>query len=365
MHFVIFGLTVSSSWGNGHATLWRGLLKAMGRRGHTATFYERDVPYYASTRDGWPTPKGITIRFFDSFKSIREEIESDLARADVALVTSYCHDGSAASQMVFESKVAVSAFYDLDTPVTLDAVHSGERVGYLPDDGLAKFNVVLSYTGGRALEELRSHLGATEVAPLYGWADPETHAPAASMAEFRSTLSYLGTYAADRQQALEELFIAPARALPEERFVIGGAQYPDAFPWSENIFFVRHLPPACHSSFFCSSRATLSVTRRAMAKYGYCPSGRLFEATACGTPLLSDTWEGLETFFTSGSEILPVRTQGDVVAALSLSDCELIRIGEAARARTLAHHTAEHRVSELEAICDCVAARGSLGMPGN
>jgi spore maturation protein CgeB len=365
MHFVIFGLTVSSSWGNGHATLWRGLLKAMARRGHTASFYERDVSYYASTRDGWPTPKGIAVRLFDSLEGIRGDIARDLASADVALVTSYCQDGPAAAQLIFDSKVRVRAFYDLDTPITLDALRSGECVEYLPEDGLARFDIVLSYTGGRALDELRSRLGATQVFPLYGWVDPETHAVSASTPEFRSTLSYLGTYAADRQKALEELFVSPARAMPSERFVIGGAQYPDGFPWSENIFFVRHLPPGCHSSFFCSSRATLSVTRRAMAEYGYCPSGRLFEASACGTPLLSDTWEGLSSFFTPGSEILPVQTQQDVVAALSLSDNELIRIGEAARAHTLAHHTAEHRVSELEAIFELVAARTALGIPGN
>ena len=365
MHFVIFGLTVSSSWGNGHATLWRGLLKAMGRRGHTASFYERDVPYYASTRDDWPAPDGITIRLFESLDTIQEEIARDLARADVALVTSYCQDGCAASQLIFRSKVAVSAFYDLDTPVTLDAVRLGERVSYLPDNGLAQFDIILSYTGGRALDELRSRLGARQVAPLYGWVDPETHNPAASKPEFRATLSYLGTYAADRQQALEELFVSPARALPSERFAIGGAQYPDTFPWSQNIYFVRHLPPACHSSFFCSSRATLSVTRRAMAEYGYCPSGRLFEATACGTPLLSDIWEGLETFFEPGVEILPVRTHQDVIDVLSLSDSELLRLGQAARARTLAHHTAEHRVSELESICQSIAARDSLDMRGN
>jgi spore maturation protein CgeB len=365
MHFVIFGLTVSSSWGNGHATLWRGLLKAMDRRGHTAKFYERDAPYYASTHDGWPTPNGITIRLFDSFEEVRQEIARDLACADVAMVTSYCQDGPAASQMIFESKVAVSAFYDLDTPVTLDALRSNERVGYLPDEGLSRFSIVLSYTGGRALEELQSRLGARHTVPFYGWVDPETHAPAASKPEFRSTLSYLGTYAADRQKALEELFVSPAHAMPFERFIIGGAQYPDAFPWSENIFFVRHLPPGCHASFFCSSRATLSVTRRAMAEYGYCPSGRLFEASACGTPLLSDIWEGLHTFFTPNSEIMPVRTQTDVVNALSLSDRELGRMAQAARERTLAHHTAEHRVSELEAICESVSARSFLGTQRN
>jgi spore maturation protein CgeB len=254
--------------------------------------------------------------------------------------------------LIFNSSVSLKFFYDLDAPVTLDCLRTGKSVGYLPQEGLSGFDLVLSYTGGRALLELQTQLGAREVAPLYGWVDPETHAPVQAEDQLRSALSYLGTYASDRQAALEELFVWTAHQLPDERFVIGGAQYPEDFPWAPNIYFVRHLPPALHPAFFCSSRATLNVTRRAMADYGFCPSGRLFEAAACGVPLLSDTWEGLETFYVPGEEILPVKTRTDVLEALSLSDRELKMIAEAARARTLAHHTAEQRVLELESICE-------------
>lgn len=305
MHFVIFGLTLSSSWGNGHATLWRGLLKALAQRGHGVTFYEKDVPYYADTRDGWPLPHNVSLRLYDKLSDVQEEASRDLTHADVAIVTSYCGDGALVSEFVLQSGAAVKVFYDLDTPVTLDALNSGKGISYLPSEGLGGFDLVLSYTGGRALEELQTRLGARRVAPLYGWVDPDVHLPTAPLEEFRAELSYLGTFAADRQAALEELFVRPAHSKPGGRFVIGGAQYPDSFPWSSNTFFVRHLPPALHSPFFCSSRATLNVTRRAMADYGYCPSGRLFEAAACGAPILTDTWDGLSMFFTPGVDLLP------------------------------------------------------------
>ena len=211
---------------------------------------------------------------------------------------------------------------------------------------------MLSYTGGRALEELRTRLGARSVAPLYGWVDPELHLPRPAMEEFRAELSYLGTFASDRQVALEELFVRPAQARSDVRFVIGGAQYPDDFPWSANIHFVRHLPPALHPAFFCSCRATLNVTRRAMAAYGHCPSGRLFEAAACGAAILTDVWQGLETFFSPGNEVLAVASSDDVLAGLRLSDGELQRIAQAGRARVLEEHTASSRAITLERILD-------------
>jgi len=213
MHVVICGLTVSSSWGNGHATLWRALLKAMSRRGYIVTFYEQDVPYYASSRDGWCPPAGITLRLFDSIESIRAEVVRELASADVALITSYCSQGAAISRLVLDSRVPVRSFYDLDTPVTLDALQTGITVEYLPREGLSEFDIVLSYTGGRALIELQTRLGARAVAPFYGWVDPETHYPVAPREEYRSTLSYLGTYAADRQPALAELFCESGAAI--------------------------------------------------------------------------------------------------------------------------------------------------------
>lgn len=358
MHFVIFGLTISSSWGNGHATLWRGMVRAMTKSGHSVSFYEKDVPYYATTRDGWRCPDGVTLQIYRSLDEIRSVALRDLDCADLALWTSYCPDGSAVAEMVLGSRAAIRGFYDLDTPITLSALRAGAAVEYLPAAGLRDCDLVLSYTGGRALSELRRLLGAERVAPLYGWFTPETHYPTAAVEEFRGALCYLGTFAQDRQAALQELFVETARRMRSERFVMGGAQYPDSFPWLPNIYFVRHLPPSLHGAFFCSSRATLNITRSSMAEYGYCPSGRLFEAAACGAPMISDWWVGLETFFAPGEEILQVSSSEDVMAALTLSDGELRRIGDAARQRAMEQHTAESRVLELEAICEAVLSDG-------
>lgn len=346
MKLIIFGLAVSSSWGNGHATLWRGLCGALARRGHHVVFYERDVDYYAIHRDLFELPGGRLV-LYPSWDDIVANAQQELRGADAAIVTSYCPDGVAASELILDSPIPARVFYDLDTPVTLARLGAGERVDYIGPRGLADFDLVLSYTGGTALDELCRRLGARRVAPLYGSVDPGVHRPAPAVERYRADLSYLGTFAADRQQALEELFVAPARACPDRRFVLGGACYPTDFPWTSNIFFVRHLPPGEHPAFFGSSRLTLNVTRAAMAAMGYCPSGRLFEAAACGTPVISDAWEGLDSFFTPGHEILIARRRDDVCDALRLGDAELTRIAAAARERALTEHSAACRAEEL------------------
>jgi spore maturation protein CgeB len=353
MKLVIFGLTVSSSWGNGHATLWRGLIGSLTRRGHTVVFFERDVPYYSAHRDLTELPGGQLI-FYADWRDVMHTAQAHLNEADVALVTSYCPDGAAASEAALASRASVKVFYDLDTPITIIRLRAGQDVAYLPERGLRDFDLVLSYTGGAALDELQARLGARRTAPLYGSVDPGVHQPAARLPEFRADLSYLGTYAEDRQSALEQMFIESARRLPDHRFLIGGAQYPVAFPWAENIFFVRHVPPPLHASFYCSSRLTLNVTRRAMAEMGYCPSGRLFEAAACCVPVLSDWWQGLDQFFTPGSEILIARKTDDAIAALHLSDAELARVANSARQRALDEHTADRRIEDLFAALDSV-----------
>jgi spore maturation protein CgeB len=246
----------------------------------------------------------------------------------------------------------LTLFYDLDTPVTLDQLSAGGPMPSLGPRGLRDFDLVLSYTGGPALDALRTRLGARAVATLYGHVDPQVHRPVPPSDAYRCALSYLGTYADDRQPALESLFLAPARRLPMQRFFIGGAQYPADFPWAANIHFVRHLPPTEHPAFFCSSRLTLSVTRRAMADNGHCPSGRLFEAAACGCAVLSDAWAGIEAFFAPGRELLVARGTQDVLDALELSDRELACIAAAARARVLAQHTSAHRALELERLLE-------------
>jgi spore maturation protein CgeB len=350
MKLVVFGLTISSSWGNGHATLWRGLVKALVRRGHRVVFFEKDVPYYAGARDLWEIPGGELV-LYPEWDAVLPYARSHLADADVAMVTSYCPDGPAAAALALDSPAALRVFYDLDTPVTLDGLRSGGRVPYLPEEGLGGFDLVLSFTGGEALAQLRELLGARRAAPLYGHVDPDVHRPAPPAGPL-ADLSYLGTYAADRQAALEALFIEPARRMPERRFLIAGAQYPHDFPWTDNVFFQRHLPPSEHPAFLCSSALTLNVTRRAMAEMGFCPSGRLFEAAACGVPILSDAWTGLDAFFAPGREILTARTTEEAMAALSLPREELARIARSARERTLAEHTSERRAAELEALLE-------------
>jgi spore maturation protein CgeB len=359
MKLVVFGLSVSSSWGNGHATLWRGLIRALTATGHRVVFYERDLPYYAEHRDLTELPGG-ELRLYATWNEARSQAIADLRDADAAMVTSYCPDGSHAAQLLLSFGSALKVFYDLDTPVTLDRVRKGETVPYLGPEGLAGYDLVLSYTGGPALAELQQRLGARRVVPLYGSVDPEVHFPVAPLDRFRSDLSYLGTYAEDRQSALLRLFIHPARRLPQRRFLIGGAQYPERFPWADNVYFVRHLPPSEHAAFYCSSRLTLNVTRAPMAEMGYCPSGRLFEAAACGVPILSDTWPGLERFFEIGHEIIVADGTDQAVAALELSDDQLARLGRAARERALAEHTADHRALEMVAAFETAVGAGAV-----
>ena len=318
-------------------------------------FFERDVPYYAAHRDLTYWRDGELV-LFSEWADVMPIARKHLTEADVAMVTSYCPDGIAAAELVLDSASRLKVFYDLDTPVTLESLDEGQSVAYIGPRGLADFDLVLSYTGGQALDELRDRLGARRVATLYGSVDPDAHRRVPPLDHFRADLSYLGTYAEDRQQTLEALLIKPARQLPHRRFIIAGAQYPQAFPWSDNIFFVRHLEPAQHPAFFASCRLTLNVTRRAMKRMGYCPSGRLFEAAACGAPLLTDYWEGLDRFFEPGAEIVVARDSDEAAAAIELPYGALQEIARRARERVLQEHTADRRARELEATLESAVA---------
>lgn len=349
MKIVFFGLTISSSWGNGHATLLRGLFKALTARGHEIVFFERDVPYYAAHRDLVESPN-IKLRLYQDWHDIITTARKEIIEADAAVITSYCPDGIAATDLVASASVNLRVFYDLDTPVTLEALQNGEQLTYIGPRGLVDFDLVLSYTGGAALTALEDQLGARRVVPLFGSVDPDIHHPACSLSGYNADLSYLGTYAADRQQALDELFIQVARRMPQKRFIVGGSKYPVDFPWRQNIWYVQHVAPSAHAAFFCSSPLTLNITRGAMARMGYCPSGRLFEAAACGVAIVSDEFAGLDEFFQPGSEIIVARTTADVIAVMQFSQDELAQVARAGRERVLNSHTAAHRAAELERI---------------
>ena len=364
MKIVIFGLTVSSSWGNGHATLWRGLCGALASRGHAVTFLERDVVYYRTQRDLWELESG-TLVLYSSWDEVQSRAIAELRDADLAIVTSFCPDGRDASRCVLDHARGRRVFYDLDTPVTLAAIDAGEFPPYLPVEGLAEFDLVLSFTGGRALQLLCDRLGARRVAPLYGHVDPSLHRPASTPLGAQAALSYLGTYAADRQERLDELFFATARSRPRERFLLGGSMYPAGLVRLSNIQHLSHVAPSDHADFFAAARFTLNITRNTMARLGYCPSGRLFEAAACGVPIISDWFEGLDEFFDPWREIVVVHSEADVLEALSMSDGELSHRAWLARERVLERHTAMQRARELEELVWWTGAGPRSGVAGS
>ncbi len=351
MKLVVFGLSVSSSWGNGHATFWRGLIRALAKLGHHVVFFERDQPFYAAHRDLRELPNAELI-LYSNWDDVRDTARRRLAEADVALVTSFCPDAISAAEEVLGSAARIRCFYDLDPGTTLNSVRAGRQPASIPERGLGDFDLVLSSTGGAALEQLKTRLGARHVAPLYGCVDPEMHHPVQPEERFRADLSFLGTSSAGRQEALDMLFLEPARRRPNLRFAIAGPQDPREFPRLENVLLIPYVPPAEHSAFYCSAKLTLNLTPSALAAMGYCPSQRLFEAAACGAPIVSDEWEGLDYFFEPGEEILVARTTGHVIDALEMSGEELARMARAARERALAAHSAGHRAAELENILE-------------
>lgn len=345
MRVVIFGLSITSSWGNGHATTYRALVRGLSRNGHDVVFLERDMPWYAENRD-LPAPPFCRTHLYASLADVTRDLRTTVQDADLVLVGSFVPDGVAVADWVLDTAGGVTAFYDIDTPVTLDALRAG-TCSYLSREQVPRYDLYLSFTGGEVLDQLTREFGAPEARPLFCSVDPDHYTP--GPAQERWDLGYLGTYSADRQAALEERLLTPARRWTTGRFIVAGAQFPADVQWPGNVEHVAHLPPSAHRAFYCSQRFTLNVTRTAMVRAGFSPSVRLFEAAACGTPIISDDWTGLESFFEPGTEILVTRSAEETLGYLrDMSPATRARIGQNARARVLAYHTADHRARELE-----------------
>lgn len=348
MKLCIFGLSITSSWGNGHATTFRSLCAALHNRGHRIVFFERDVEWYRDNRD-LPEPPYCDVKVFERWNEILPRVKAELKDADVAMAGSYFPDGIAALDTVLESNVPVKAFYDIDTPITVAGLRRQGKTGYLLKRHLPELDVYFSFTGGPLLQELETAWGVSFAVPLYCSVDPLKYRELPADPEFACGLSYMGTYAPDRQPKIEELLCQPAKSLPGHRFIVAGPQYPDSISWPENVRRLVHLNPRHHAGFYGSSRMTLNVTRRDMVMAGFSPSVRLFEAAACAATIVSDNWPGLDTFFSPGKEILLPTGAEDVCRYLSDCDAqELRRIGRAARERVLARHTSEIRAQEFE-----------------
>lgn len=342
---VILGLSITSSWGNGHATTYRALVRELVRRGHEVLFLERDVPWYAANRDLPSPPWGRTC-LYASLEELRERFTGAIRRADLIIVGSYVPQGGEAAAWVLDNAAGVTAFYDIDTPVTLAKLAAGDHE-YLRPELIPRFDLYLSFTGGPTLQRLQRDYGAQRPRPLYCSVDPELYYPEPLDAEW--DLGYLGTYSPDRQPGLKRLMLEPAAAWPQGRFVVAGPQFPPTVAWPPNVARIEHLPPCDHRRFYSAQRFTLNLTRADMLQAGWSPSVRLFEAAACGVPIISDWWEGLDSLFTPGREILLASSGTEVGDWLrQLSPRERTAIGAAGRRRVLTAHTNAHRALQLE-----------------
>ena len=350
MKIVIYGLTITSSWGNGHATTYRSLAKALSRKGHRIYFVEKDVEWYHNNRD-LPEPEFCNVRLYEQWPHESRDLIALAADADVVLIGSYFPDAIAATRALVNADYGPLLFYDIDTPITMSQLREQGRTTYLEPSLIPLYDAYLSFTGGPALAELQQDFGAAWALPFYCSVDADMYRPVAICPEFQSDLSYLGTYARDRQPKLLQLLNEPARLLPDLRFIVAGPQYPQGIPWQPNVGRIIHLSPREHPFFYSSSRFSLNLTRADMVAAGYSPSVRLFEASACGAAILSDDWPGLEEFLTPGEEILLPGDANEVAEILTgISEEERRRIGARARERILAQHTSEHRAAQFEEI---------------
>lgn len=344
LNIVVIGLSVTSSWGNGHATTYRALIEALAQRGHRVTFLERDVPWYREHRD-LAKPCGWSVKIYQSLPDIPRRFGKLVRDADLVIVGSYVPDGIAITEWMTTYAQGVTAFYDIDTPVTLAGLERG--LDYLSASMIPRFDLYLSFAGGPVPKTIEENYGSRLARPLYCSADLDLYCP--QRAEPAWALGYLGTYSQDRQPALEQFLLSPARALGDERFVVAGSQYPEQVVWPCNVERFEHLAPDQHARFYSQQRFTLNITRADMRALGFSPSVRLFEAAACGTPVISDRWPGIETIFVPSEEILLVSDASEVVQILrEMPDDRRRSIADRARRRILAEHTPEHRARQLE-----------------
>jgi spore maturation protein CgeB len=344
LKIVFIGLSVTSSWGNGHATTYRALLEALAQRGHRVTFLERDVPWYRDHRD-LRKPSSWNVKLYRRPRDIPRLFGSLIRQADLVVIGSYVPDGIAIAEWVTAHARGITAFYDIDTPVTLAGLDEG--LDYISPAMIPRFDMYLTFSGGPVPGMVEDSYGSPMARTLYCSAALELYQPRS--AEQRWSLGYLGTYSNDRQPQLEELMFEPARKLAAARFVVAGSKYPDHLHWPMNVERIEHLAPQEHPIFYAQQRFTLNVTRANMRSLGFSPSVRLFEAAACGTPIISDRWPGIETIFVPSSEILLAATAREVVEIVNeMPEERRLSIAEQARRRILRDHSPAHRARQLE-----------------
>ncbi len=351
LNIAFFGSSLVSAYWNGAATYYRGLIRALYERGHRVTFYEPDAYERQEHRD-IPDPAWARVVVYRGVEELARALQ-DAQNVDLVVKAS----GVGVFDDVLEREVLVLqrpgrqvVFWDVDAPATLD------RVQRNPTDPfrrlIPRYDMIFTYGGGDPVVRAYQALGARDCVPIYNALDPATHFPVPAEPRWTADLGFLGNRLPDREARVDEFFFRAAEKAPSKRFLLGGNGWSDK-PHPENVVYLGHVYTREHNAFNCSVRAVLNINRASMARYGFSPPTRVFEAAGAGACLITDAWEGIEAFLEPGSEVLVAHDGDEVADFISALTSERARvIGQAAFRRVLAEHTYAHRAAQLENILD-------------
>jgi spore maturation protein CgeB len=352
MNIAFFGSSLLSAYWNGAATYYRGILQALSRRGHQIVFYEPDAYDRQKHRD-IPDPEWARVAVYPATEAGVFAALDDGRTADVLIKAS----GVGAFDELLEREIlslrdrsgSRAIFWDVDAPATLERMGADENDPFR--DLVSRYDFVLTYGGGEPVASAYRAFGAQECVPIYNALDPETHRPAPPDPTFEGSLAFLGNRLPDREARVHEFFFGPASKLPDRQFVLGGAGWDRDVPDLSNVRYIGHVYTKQHNAFNCTPQAVLNVSRDSMARFGFSPATRVFEAAGAGACILTDEWEGIGFFFEPDKEIL-VASSGEAVVSLldSLTPARARAIGEAALKRALAEHTYDRRATTVDSI---------------
>lgn len=351
LNIAFFGSSLLSSYWNGAATYYRGIIRALARRGHRVTFYEPDAFGRQQHRDlEEPDWARVVVYGVEHEEEVRALVRS-VAGADVVIKASGVgvHDELLAAAVLEPGGAAARViFWDVDAAATLERVMADPEDAFRPL--IPRYDMILTYGGGQPVTDAYHALGARLCTPIYNALDPETHFPGAVEERFQGDLAFLGNRLPDRERRVEDFFLQTAAALPAQSFLLGGSGWGDkALP--SNVKYLGHVPMGDHNAFNSSPKAVLNINRDSMARFGFSPATRVFEAAGAAACLITDAWEGIELFLKPDEEVLVARDHHEVIAHLAQLTAERAAIiGQAARRRMLAEHTYDHRMAQLEAL---------------
>jgi spore maturation protein CgeB len=353
LNIAFFGSSLVSAYWNGAATYYRGIIRALAERGHRVTFYEPDAYERQKHRD-IPDPEWAKVVVYpaDKEKGVMRALE--MARgADLVVKASgvgVFDDLLEQAVLEFQSPETLVIFWDVDAPATLDRVQKNPKDAFKPL--ISRYDLIFTYGGGDPVVNAYQALGAKQCVPIYNALDPSTHFPVPPDSRFECDLAFLGNRLPDREARVEQFFLNVAAELRSQKFILGGNGWHDK-PMSPNIKYLGHVYTKDHNALNCTPKAVLNISRESMARYGFSPATRVFEAAGAAACMITDAWEGIDFFFEPGSEILVANSGNEVKNLLAnLSPERARQIGQAAYKRVLAQHTYAHRAAQVESILE-------------